>query len=79
MAKKRMEAELFKTAQPVQKIPFGTGKPLPLSLENVALANRVDPKTVLCTYFKGGLCEKGRSACPTPIWRCKLTSTREQM
>jgi hypothetical protein len=24
--KKRMEAELFKTAQPVQKIPFGTGK-----------------------------------------------------
>jgi hypothetical protein len=33
--KKKMEAELFKTAQPVQKIPFGTGK-LGLSVWSVS-------------------------------------------
>jgi hypothetical protein len=29
-----MEAELFKTAQPVQKIPFGTGKLTPSMIGN---------------------------------------------
>ncbi|EJU04951.1 hypothetical protein DACRYDRAFT_20523 [Dacryopinax primogenitus] len=40
--KKKEEAELFKTVQVAQKIPFG-----------------VDPKTVLCMYFKTGHCDKG--------------------
>lgn len=36
--KKKMEAELFKSALVQPKVPFG-----------------VDPKTIMCVFFKGGL------------------------
>lgn len=60
LAKKKMEAELFKTAQPVQKIPFGTGRSCPSSF--LFRADVSDPKSVLCIYFKNGHCEKGQSS-----------------
>ncbi|PVF95688.1 hypothetical protein CPB86DRAFT_710733 [Serendipita vermifera] len=46
--RKKEEAELFKPVQAAQKVPFGNAANL-----------LVDPKTVLCAYYKAGTCEKG--------------------
>ncbi|KAK8845436.1 hypothetical protein IAR55_006149 [Kwoniella newhampshirensis] len=75
-AKKKMEAELFGKPAQIQKVPFGTGtfrfQPVLYQVEEAdaddGLYLRVDPKTVLCAYYKAGHCEKGN--------KCKFSHDR---
>lgn len=56
------EAELFKPVQVAQKIPFGVGTFIPSIRPFVHLftsLDYVDPKTLLCVYYKAGHCDKG--------------------
>lgn len=53
------EAELFKPVQAAQKVPFGVGVFYFQLLAELSLTRLLDPKTILCVYYKAGHCDKG--------------------
>ena len=55
--RKKENAELFKPVQ-TQKVPFGVGGWAWRTMSCI-LTRRIDPKTVLCAFYKAGNCEKG--------------------
>ena len=57
--RKKETAELFKPVQ-TQKVPFGVGEYFWRREGGPVHTNLfwIDPKTVLCSFFKAGTCEK---------------------